>query len=112
MLFVFLKASNSKRGKPSGDPKVSQGGELQAIMCVDKTPDELSSFSNLVREAEKMGQDWHIVLIAGLAGHSGIVPSSDDAEPSLKKMVYAVESGGDLSKYMAFDKDGAPIQFQ
>ena len=84
-----------------------QGGALQPIMCVDKTLDELSTFSNLVAEAERIEKDWQIVL----AGRSGVAPSSDDAEEPLKMMLHTVETGGDLSKYMAFDREGVPVQF-
>lgn len=80
-------------------------------MCVDKTLDELGSFSDLVTESESMGKNWQIVLVAGLSGRNGVVPSSDEAEQPLKRMVQAVESGGDLSNYMAFDKNGSPILF-
>lgn len=80
-------------------------------MCADKTPDELGSFAELVTESEKMQQDWQIVLVAGLSGRNGIAPSSDDATLPLKNMLHTVENGGDLSSYMAFDRDGIPVQF-
>lgn len=113
LLFVFLKASLPKDPE---DEEVSrfqagQGGALQAIMCVDKTLDELGTFADLVAESAQMGQEWDIVLAAGLAGINGTAPTSKDAERPLKVMIQAVESGGDLSKYMAFDKEGTPVQF-
>ena len=113
LLFVFLRASLPD---DHGDEDASrfhsgQGGALQPIMCVDKTLGELSTFSALVAEAERIEKDWQIVLVAGLAGKNGAVPSSDDAEEPLKMMLHAVENGGDLSKYMAFDREGVPVQF-
>ncbi len=80
-------------------------------MCVDKPLDELGSFSDLVAESEQMEQDWQIVLVAGLSGRNGVMPSSDEATQPLKMMVQTVESGGNLSNFMAFGKDGAPVQF-
>lgn len=80
-------------------------------MCVDKTLDELGSFDDLVNESKQTKQDWQIVLIAALSGKNGQPPSSADAESPLKMMVNSVESGGDLSKFMAFDKTGSPLQF-
>lgn len=80
-------------------------------MCVDKTLNELGSFPDLVTEAESMKQDWQIVLIACLSGKNGIMPSSDDATQPLKMMVQTVEGGGNLSNFLAFDKNGQPIRF-
>lgn len=80
-------------------------------MCTDKTLDELGSFSDLVTESESMEQDWHIVLIACLSGRNGMVPSSDDATEPLKRMVQTVESGGDLSNFVAFNRNGDPVLF-
>lgn len=113
LLFVFLKASLPKDHKNEEALRFhsGQGGQLQPIMCVDKTLDELGVFSDLVAESERMEQDWQIVLVACLSGSHGVVPSSDDATQPLTMMVKAVENGGDLSNYMAFDRDGIPVQF-
>ncbi len=80
-------------------------------MCVDKTLEELGSFSDLVEESRQMQQDWQIVLVAGLSGRDGVVPDSSEAEQPLNRMVQTVENGGDLSKYMAFDREGMPVHF-
>lgn len=80
-------------------------------MCVDKSLDELSTYSALVAEAENMEQDWQIVLIGCLSGANGQFPSSDEAEQPLMTMVQAVQNGGDLSKYLAFDRIGTLVQF-
>lgn len=86
-------------------------GELQPVMCVDKILDELGSFSDLVTESETMEKDWQIVLVACLSDKNGIAPSADDATQPLTMMVQTLENGGDLSKYMAFNRSGSPIQF-
>jgi len=88
-----------------------QGGALEAIMCVDKTLDELGSFADLVAESESMKQNWQLVLVASLSGRNGIAPTSDEAIGPLKKMVQTVEQGGDLSRFLAFDKKGDPVYF-
>lgn len=113
LLFVFLRASlpDDHGEEDASNFHSGQGGALQPIMCVDKTLGELSTFSALVAEAEKIEKDWQIVLAAGLAGKNGVAPSSEDAEEPFKMMLHAVENGGDLSKYMAFDREGVPVQF-
>jgi hypothetical protein len=113
LLFVFLAASSPKDHGVEAINRfhAGQGGELQAIMCVDKTLEELGSFTDLVEESKKMEKDWKLVLVAALSGKNGVAPSSAETEQPLKMMVQTVESGGDLSQFMAFDKDGTPVQF-
>ena len=80
-------------------------------MCVDKAAEELGSFSDLVKESEKTGQDWHIVLVAGLSGINNVAPGSAEVDRSLKMMMKTVQNGGDLSRFMAFNRGGEPVQF-
>jgi len=80
-------------------------------MCVDKSLEELTGFAELVTESELMGQDWHIMLVAALAGQNGAAPSPQQAEESLQMMVQTVQNGGDLSGFVAFKKNGEPIKF-
>lgn len=113
LLFVFLRASLP----PGSDPEQirryddGEGGGLEPVMCVDKTPEELTTFSALVEESRQMGQDWHIVLVASLSGRNGIAPSDNDAEAPLNMMVQTVQNGGDLSGFVAFRKNGEPLKF-
>lgn len=87
------------------------GGTLQPIMCVDKDVNDLTTFADLVAESEETGQDWQVVLIAGLSGKNGVPPSAEDAEKPLKNMLNVVQTGGDISSYMGLDRNGAPIKF-
>ena len=112
-LFVFLQASlpddhneDDKQRFNSG-----QGGELKTIMCVDKNLSELTTFADLIAESKQMEQEWSMVLVASLSGRNGQFPSSSEAEEPLNNMVQTVQSGGDLSKYLAFDKQGGLVQF-
>jgi hypothetical protein len=113
LLFVFLRASlpDQHNDEEVGRFHAGKGGALRPIMVVDKTLDELGSFSDLAAESEKMGQDWQIVLIAALSGKNGIAPNSSEAELPLKMMIQTVENGGDLSRYLAFDRNGVLVHF-
>lgn len=113
LLFVFLKTSlpEDHSSEESTRFHSGQGGQLQPVMCVDKTLDELGMFSDLVAESENMEQDWQVVLVAGLSGKNGVMPSSDDATQPLASMLQAIENGSDLSNYMAFGRDGTLLQF-
>jgi len=112
-LFVFLHATlpNDHNDADKESFHSGQGGELQAIMCVDKDLSELTDFTDLVEESKQMEQEWSIVLIACLGGVNGVAPTAEQAEEPLKMMVQAVQSGGDLSKYLAFDKQGELLHF-
>jgi len=112
-LFVFLQASLPDDHKDEDKQRFhsGQGGELKAIMCVDKNLTELTDFADLVTESEQMGQDWSMVLVACLSGMNGMQPTSEEAEQPLKTMVQTVQNGGDLSKYLAFDKQGVLLHF-
>jgi len=54
-----------------------------------------------------------MVLIACLAGidSNGMLPVSVEAEQPLKMMGQAVQNGADLTKYLAFDKQGILLHF-
>ncbi len=112
-LFVFLQASLPSDHNDADKERFQkgEGGELQAIMCVDKNLAELTNFTDLVTESKQMQQDWSMVLIACLGGHNGVSPTAAEAEQPLKMMVQAVQSGGNLSKYLAFDKQGVLLNF-
>ncbi len=112
-LFVFLQAflSNDPSDEDKQQFQSGQGGELKAIMCVDKNLSELTNFADLITESKQMEQEWSMVLVACLSGKNGSFPTSEEAEEPLKLMAQAVQNGGDLSKYLAFDKQGDLIQF-
>ena len=87
-----------------------QGGVLTPKMVTDKALDELGDFSDLVEESRQTGQDWKIVFVACLSGRAGVMPSSEEAQEPLKKMVDAINNGA-ISPYLAYDRDGNQIQF-
>ena len=87
-----------------------QGGELVPLMCVDKTPEELGSFSVLLEESRQFGQDWAIVFVAALDGRNGRAPSSEEASVPLQRMVEAIKVGS-IAAFLPFDRHGQPVQF-
>ncbi|WP_309678283.1 ribonucleotide reductase subunit alpha [Polaromonas sp.] len=89
--------------------EAGQGGALVPLMCVDKRPDELASFSALVEESGSLGQPWGMVFAAALSGTGQRAPSSEDAEPALERMVEAIKRG-DIGAYIPFDPQGQAVQ--
>ena len=69
-----------------------------------------ASFAALAAESASTGLAWDLVFVASLDGRAGIAPSSDEAAQPLRLMVNAVNDG-QISRFAAFDRDGAPVQF-
>ncbi len=113
LLFVFLRATLPENSSVEqiDTYDAGEGGGLDPVMCVDKSLEELTDFPEMVAESERMGQDWHIMLVAALAGQHGAEPSPEQAEESLQMMVQTVQNGGDLSGFVAFKKNGETVRF-
>ncbi len=107
LLFVFLQATEVSQ--PSDDE--GQRGLLKAIMCVDKNLPDLTTFADLVEESKAMGEPWEIALVTSLSGNNGQYPDANTTEQALNMRVKTVESGGNLSNYLAFDNQGGLLHF-
>lgn len=112
LLFVFAQSE-----LPEGYTEVQtqrfhagQGGVLTPKVCTDKALDELGDFASLVEESRKTEQDWKIVFVACLGGRGGVMPSTEEAQEPLKKMVEAINNGA-VSNYLAYDRDGNQVRF-
>ena len=113
LLFVFMGAELPEDSTPEQRRRFAAGagGALVPLMCVDKTPDELSTFATLAEESRASGHEWTIVFVAGLAGQGGRALTHDDAEAPLQRMVDAIKAGSHGS-FIPFDRDGNPVQFE
>ena len=115
LLFVFAAVELPDDATPAQRERFAagQGGALVPLMCVDKTPQELASFSALVDEARQFtapGHDWAMVFAAALSGTLNQAPTSADAEAPLQRMVDAIK-GGQLNAFIPFDRNGQPVHF-
>lgn len=112
LLFVFAGVELPDDSTPEQRERFreGQGGALVPLMCVDKRPEELTSFSELVRESSQFGLQWGIVFAAALSGQSNQAPTSEAAEAPLQRMVEAIKRG-DHSTFIPFDQNGQPVQF-
>lgn len=112
MLFVFVDTELPEEHNSEEAQRfhAGQGGALKPIMYVDKALHELKRFSDLVTESQQMGQSWLIVFVGALSGRNGQSPSSQEAQAALEMMVKSVQQGA-VSKFLAFDKKGDPVQF-
>ena len=112
LLFVFaaaeLPADATAAQRESFE--AAQGGTLSPLACVDKTPEELGTFEQLVAESRSASPPWQVVFIAGLAGRDGRPPSDQQVDSALHKMVEGVRTGR-LSAYLALNPAGEVLDF-
>jgi hypothetical protein len=110
LLFVFTTAELPEDATPEQRARFQsgQGGTLTPLMCVDKSPDELTSFDALREESRQAGPAWDIVFVAALSGSAGRIPSPSDAEAPLQRMVESIKSGR-IGGFRPFDVHGQPV---
>lgn len=110
LLFVFAGAELPDDSSTAQREQfvAGQGGALVPLMCVDKTPQELDSFADLVKQSLEFGKPWSIVFAAAMSSNDGLPPSSEAAEKPLQKMVEAIKAGN-LGSYIPFDREGHPV---
>ena len=88
-----------------------RGGTLVPLMYVDKTPDEIGAFADLVAESREMQCEWSIVFVAALDGRDGRALTSEEVEAPLLRMVDAIKAGS-LGAFIPFGRDGEPVMLQ
>lgn len=110
LLFVFASADLPEDSTAAQRERflAGEGGALVPIMCVDKTPEELRSFADLIQESKQFGQEWTIVFAAALSGSGGLAPTPEAAEKPLERMVEAIKAGT-LGTLIPFDRQGLPV---
>jgi len=107
LLLLFAKAESTSKKK-----KQTQHGTLSPVMCVDKLPEDITSFSDLSKEADNVSKDWNFIFAVGLAGQNGLAPTEKEAEPFLNKMTNDVVSGQNIAQYAIFDREENPVMLQ
>ncbi|MFA7438479.1 ribonucleotide reductase subunit alpha [Castellaniella sp.] len=112
LLFVFADSSVPDDATPAQKEQYArgEGGELTPILCVDKTPDQLTSFSALVQESTLTGKGWHVVFVAAMADQSAFLPDNKDVDLAFQRMTQMIKYGT-IGSLLAFDRSGEPLQF-
>jgi hypothetical protein len=107
LLLVFVDAvlADDANTQQRAGFTAGHGGSLVPIMCVDKSPGELSSFDALVQEAAQLGQAWRLVFSAAMSGTTHSAPQGKAVNAALKTMVQKIERG-EIASYLAFDRQG------
>lgn len=91
------------------------GGALVPLMCVDKRPDQLDSFSQLCAEADAIHGAWQVVLAGALSGQQGQEPSEQAVNAVFERWLAEIQNGQVdqvLSQTLAFTRDGIAVQLR
>jgi hypothetical protein len=112
LLFVFANAEMPEDGTPEqrANFEAGQGGALVPLMSVDKIPDELGTFAELVAESRQFAPDWAVVFVTALSGKNGCAPTSAEADGSLQRMIESIKTGA-FGAFLPFDARGEPVVF-
>jgi len=112
LLFVFAAAELPQDATPAQRARfeAGAGGELSPLMCVDKSPLELTSFDAFVAESREAGPPWQVVFAAGLSGSGGGPPSDEQVDQALQALVERVRDGR-FDGLLALDPSGECMTF-
>ena len=112
LLFVFAGAEMPEDGTPEqrANFEAGQGGALVPLMSVDKIPDELGTFAELVAESRQFAPDWAVVFVTTLSGKNGCAPTSAEADGSLQSMIESIKTGA-FGAFLPLDTRGEPLVF-
>jgi hypothetical protein len=110
LLFVFTKMElpDDCTEEQRTDFEAGVGGTLTPLMCLDKIPEELSTFNAMLEESRQFLLDWTIVFVAALSGRNGHAPTAEDAEAPLNQMVESIKAGS-AGMFIPFDTQGQPV---
>lgn len=111
LLFVFAAVELPEDATPAQRTgfERGEGGSLVPQMCVDKAPEELSSFADLKEQAALFGKPWGMVFAAAMSGAPGKALTSADADQPLERMVESIKQG-QIAAFIPFDSQGQAVQ--
>lgn len=101
-LFLFAKATNLMEEKDRGS---YNSGTIESVMCVDKSPEELTTFNSLVEEADGQTKKWDFIFASTISGKGDNDPLPQEVDSALHKMSNAFSNGEDLSQYVVWDRE-------
>jgi hypothetical protein len=106
LLLLFASTNETNKSRKQSEKK----GTIEPTMVVDKLPKEIASFTSLVKEADSINKNWDFIFIASLSGNENGPPSTEEAEPFLKKMSNDIMTGNNIARYVIFDRNENPIE--
>lgn len=113
LLVVLVGVEPVHYRQPDGTTAPAENeGSLTPMMVRDLLVTPELSLDEVVAAADETRQPWQFLMLAVLAGSDGRAPGRDECDTHLKRMAKAILTGGDLSRFACFDRDGQPIYIQ
>lgn len=114
LLLVFAGAElpDDASATQRAEFEAGQGGALVPLMCVDKRPEEITSFVQLRTEADAMHGSWRVMLAGALSGQQGAAPTNQAVDQALERLLGLMQAGRMeqvLSQTLAFTRDGQAV---
>jgi hypothetical protein len=108
LLFVFAAAvlPDAPTAAQRAAFEAGEGGALEPLMCVDKSPDELGGWETLVEESGSFGPAWQVVFVAGMDA-----ADARATDAALERLVAAVREGR-LSGLLPLDRQGRVLDLR
>lgn len=112
LLFVFTQLELPEDASPEQRARFSAGagGALTPVACLDRAPEELGTFDELLEESRQFVPEWAIVFVAALSGRDGAVPTAEEIEAPLMQMVESIKTGS-IGTLIPFDTRGETVFF-
>ena len=113
LLLVFAGAELPDDASATQRAEFEAGqGALVPLMCVDKRPEEITSFVQLRTEADAMHGSWRVMLAGALSGQQGAAPTNQAVDQALERLLGLMQAGRMeqvLSQTLAFTRDGQAV---
>lgn len=107
LLFIFAASELPDDASKTQQERylAGRGGALTPVVYVDKSPDDISSFADLVEESRETGANWDIVFVTSLSGQGGRQPDSAQTEQTFTRLVEMIRLG-QIDSFLTFDHEG------
>jgi hypothetical protein len=113
MVFMGAELPSDATDAQRADFLAGEGGALVPLMCVDKRPDQLESFSQLCAEADALNSGWRMVLAGALPGQAGKEPNDQAVDAVFERWLAEIQSGNIekvIAQSLVFTRDGLAVQ--
>lgn len=107
LLFIFAAAElpDDASTAQQASYQARQGGALSPVVYVDKSPDDIGSFADLVEESRATGAHWDIVFVTSQSGQGGQLPDDAQTEETFARLIEMIRLG-QIESFLTFDREG------
>jgi hypothetical protein len=111
LLFIFAASELPDDASKTQQERYQarMGGALSPVVYVDKSPEEIGNFDELVEESRATGASWDIVFITSLSGQEGQPPDHDQIEQTFVRLIEMIRLG-QLDSFLTFDREGGIVR--